>query len=86
MFVFDRECALLLWVPRMKNRLYTLQITVGAPVCLLSKTSKAAWLWHGRYGHLNFRALRELGAKVTVTGMPTIDRIDQFCDGYALGR
>jgi len=45
-----------------------------------------AWLWHGRYGHLNFRSLRDLGAQQMVEGMPLIQRAEQVCDGCALGK
>jgi hypothetical protein len=46
----------------------------------------AAWVWHGRFGHLNFRALRDLGKKQMVSGMPIIDHVDQVCDGCTLGK
>ena len=47
---------------------------------------EAAWLWHARYGHLNFRSLRDLGAKEMVDGIPLIHRAEQVCDGCALGK
>ena len=79
--VFDVERSLLARAPRVKNRLYLLKTQLAAPVCLVAKADDVAWLWHGRYGHLNFRALRELGAKGMVNGMPLIDRVEEFCDG-----
>ena len=84
--VFDVERSLLARAPRVKNRLYLLKTQLAAPVCLVAKVDDVAWLWHGRYGHLNFRALRELGVKDMVDGMPLIDRIEEFCDGCALGK
>ena len=81
--IFDRERVLLARVLR-KNKLYTLKLDLAAPVCLLSKTDDIAWLWHGRYGHMNFRSLRELGLKKMVDGVPLIDHVEQFCDGCAL--
>jgi len=47
---------------------------------------EVAWLWHARYGHLNFRSLRDLGVREMVEGIPTISRIEQVCDGCALGK
>lgn len=73
-------------VQRSTNRLYTLNLHLIASVCLQVKANDAAWRWHARYGHLNFRALHELGAKKMVEGIPTIDRLEQFCDGCALGK
>jgi len=84
--VYDVERALLARAPRVKNRLYLLEMHLAAPVCLLSKTNDLAWLWHGRYGHLNFRALRELGAKGMVDGLPLLDRVEEVCDSCALGK
>lgn len=52
--VFDVEKSLLARAPRVKNRLYLLKTKLAAPVCLVAKTDDVAWLWHGRYGHLNF--------------------------------
>jgi hypothetical protein len=37
-------------------------------------------------GHLNFRALRNLSSKGMVQGMPTVDRVEQVCDGCILGK
>ncbi|XP_076955595.1 uncharacterized protein LOC143630482 [Bidens hawaiensis] len=45
------------------NRLYMVKLTVGAPVCLLSKLDDLAWLWHVRMGHLKFEAMKALGMK-----------------------
>jgi hypothetical protein len=84
--VYDVEHSLLAHAPRMKNRLYLLQTQLAAPVCLVAKANDEDWLWHDIYGHLNFRALHQLGTKEMVEGMPILDRVEEFCDGYALGK
>jgi hypothetical protein len=84
--VFDVERSLLARAPRVRNRLYLLSMKLAAPVCLVAKADDKAWLWHGRYGHLNFRALQELGAKQMVYGLPQLNRHEEFCDGCALGK
>ncbi|WVZ88098.1 hypothetical protein U9M48_034651 [Paspalum notatum var. saurae] len=84
--VFDRERALLVKAPRTTNRVYIAKMELVHPICLMAKTDDAAWLWHARYGHLNFRALRDLGVKKMAEGMPVIDRMEQVCDGCALGK
>src|SRR6185437_3671517 len=81
--VFDAERSLLARAPRVRNRLYLLKVHPAALVCLMAKSDDKAWLWHGRYGHLNFRALQELGTKGMVEGLPVLDRVEQFCDGCA---
>lgn len=84
--VLDQEKKLLISAPRTGNRLYTVKLGVVPPVCFLSKLNDEAWLWHARYGHLNFRALRELGREGMVIGVPVIDHVEQVCEGCALGK
>jgi hypothetical protein len=84
--VFDRECKLLISAPRTANRLYTIKFAVVPPVCFLSSVSEKAWQWHARFGHLNFRALRDLGRKKMVSGMPMVDHVEQVCDSCTLGK
>ena len=69
-----------------RNWLYVMKPKLTSLVYLLSKMEEAAWLWHARYGHLNFRALRELAAREMVEGMPVVKTVEQVCDGCALGK
>jgi transposase InsO family protein len=69
-----------------RNRLYLLKVNLTTPVCLITKMDEDAWLWHAWYGHLNFRSLRDLGTKKMVDGIPLIQRVEQVCDGCALGK
>ena len=84
--VFDQERALLIYAPRTANRLYTVKFGLVSPICLLAKSDDAAWRWHARFGHLNFRALRDLSCKGMVEGMPTVNRVDQVCDGCVISK
>jgi len=84
MCVYDQERALIIAAPRAANRLYTVIFGVVPPVCLLAKFDDEAWRWHARFGHLNFRALRDLSCKRMVDGMPTVNRVEQICDGCVL--
>lgn len=68
-----------------RNRLYIMKVNLTSPVCLVTKMDEA-WLWHARYGHLNFRSLHDLGAKDMVEGIPMIRRAEQVCDVCALGK
>jgi hypothetical protein len=84
--IFDAERSLLASAPCVKNCLYLLKTQLGVHVCLMAKADDEAWLWHGRYGHLNFRSHRELGVKGMVDGIPLLDHAEEFCDGCALGK
>lgn len=70
----------------MKNRLYSLKLALIQPVYLLSKGNDHAWLWHVRYGHLNFISLLELGAREMVEGLPVASHAEQICDSCATAK
>lgn len=77
---------MLISAPRTANRLYTHRFSLASPVCLLSKLDDDAWKWHARFGHLNFRSLRDLGRKGMVSRMPVVERVEQVCDGCVIGK
>lgn len=84
--VWDRRRRLLAKVPRAANRLYVLTVDIGKPVCLAAQGNDAAWRWHARFGHLNFRSLRRLSQQEMVRGLPSLDHIDQVCDSCLAGK
>jgi hypothetical protein len=60
MRIRDLERWLLAKVLHLVNQLYILEVELARPVCLTAKTTNNAWIWHVRFGHLNFPALRKL--------------------------
>eukprot|EP00253_Pinus_taeda_P004625 PITA_04625 len=44
------------------------------------------WLWHLRFGHLNFGGLNLLHRKEMVKGLPLIEKPDSLCEGCILGK
>jgi hypothetical protein len=62
------------------SRLYILTLQLARPVCLAAHHDDAAWLWHERYGHLHFDALRKLTRDGMVRGLPQLDRVHQLCN------
>jgi len=84
--VFDQEQTLLISAPRTGNRLFLAKLSLSPPVCLLAQCDSESWLWHARFGHLNFRALNDLSAKQMVEGLPTVTRVEKVCDGCVLGK
>jgi hypothetical protein len=81
----DKNVGVLIRAER-KNQLSMMQVQITSPVSLMSKMEDTSWLWHARYGHLNFKALHELGARGLVEGMPVVKPVKQVCDGCALGK
>ena len=84
MCVFDQERALLISAPRTENRLYLAKFGLSPPVCMLTQSESQSWLWHARYGHLNFRALNDLNSKEMVDGLPVVTKVEKVCDGCVL--
>ena len=44
------------------------------------------WLWHLRFGHLNFGGPNLLNRKGMVSGLPFIEKSDSLCEGCILGK
>jgi hypothetical protein len=86
MTLWDRSRKVLAKVKRSSNRLYILNINESKPECWVAKSREDAWLWHARYGHVNFHALKNLADKEMVLGMPHIDQIERVCDGCLVGK
>ena len=82
--IWDPRHRLLAKVNRGSNRLYVLHVQVAQPFCLAARRDDEAWRWHERFGHLNFEALKQLGNKEMVQGMPCVDHVEQFCDTCVL--
>ncbi|KAL5831803.1 hypothetical protein ACOSQ3_017199 [Xanthoceras sorbifolium] len=50
-------------VKMSKNRLFSLNIQNNVAKCLKTCYKDASWLWHLRFGHLNFGSLELLSKK-----------------------
>ena len=49
------------------------------------ETKDENWLWHLRFGHLNFGGLKLLNRKGIVRWFPLIEKPDSLCEGCILG-
>lgn len=84
--IFDRDRVLLAKVQRSNGRLYLLNLRLTQAVCLLTKRTSDAWRWHARYGHLNFRSIRNLSHLKLVEGLQEIHQIKQVYEGCPVGK
>jgi hypothetical protein len=84
--IWDQAGSLVAKIPRAMNRLYVLHLNVERPVCLAAQGTSPAWLWHARYGHLNFRGLSRLAEHEMVKGLPRVDHVEQYCDSCLAGK
>jgi transposase InsO family protein len=86
MQVRDEERRLLAKIHRNPSRLYVLDVDIAQPVCYAAHAKEDAWLWHARYGHVNFDALRRTARDELVRGMPLLNQVDQLCDACLAGK
>ncbi|KAL4348689.1 hypothetical protein GQ457_17G010100 [Hibiscus cannabinus] len=73
-------------VSMSKNRMFVLNLKTINAKCLKASMENEAWCWHMRFEHLNFGALKILGEKKTVNGIPTISHPNQLCEACLLGK
>lgn len=57
--IYDPQRGLIAHVKMTPNRLFPLQIK-SIQTCIMAKVNDPTWLWHFRYGHLNFNGLKTL--------------------------
>ena len=72
MRIRDEDRRLLVRIPRGPGRLYVLDATIARPVCLAARSDEDAWIWHARFGHINFAALRMMAREGLVRGLPLL--------------
>ena len=73
-------------VEMSKNRMFLLKIETDSPKRLKSCVKDLSWLWHMRFGHLNFGSLKELAKENMVNDLPLIDLPNQLCEGCLYGK
>jgi hypothetical protein len=82
----DLDQRLLARVNCSPGKLYKMQLRIVEPVCLSACTGNNAWLWHSRFGHMNFSSLRRMGTTSHVKGLPVLDQVDELCDACLVGK
>lgn len=83
-------------VKMTRNRMFPLRIKAylkdGVEIATVtqeafqSEPKDENWLWHLRFGHLNFGGFNLLHRKGMVRGLPLIEKPDNFCEGCILGK
>ncbi|CAJ2639360.1 unnamed protein product [Trifolium pratense] len=73
-------------VPMSRNRMFVLNMQNDVAQCLKMCYKEESWLWHLRFGHLNFGGLELLSKKEMVRGLPYINHPNQVCEGCLLGK
>ncbi|KAL6287822.1 hypothetical protein ACE6H2_012212 [Prunus campanulata] len=69
------------------NRCFPLDFQYINPVMANKATlEESSWLWHRRYGHLNYLSLMLLQEKDMVQGLPKLQEAEKVCSGCAIGK
>lgn len=76
----DGEMDLIAQVNMTANRMFPLYLQNTTHSCFSVKLKDVFWLWHFRYGHLNFCGLKTLQQKDMVTGLPQIEVPAEVCE------
>lgn len=69
-----------------RNRMFLLNIQSNNVKCLKACFQDLSWLWHLRFGHINFGGLKLLSIQKMVKGLPSINHPNQHCEGCLLGK
>ncbi|RVW92788.1 Retrovirus-related Pol polyprotein from transposon TNT 1-94 [Vitis vinifera] len=82
----DEKLGLIAQVNMTTNRMFPLYLDNTTQNCFSTKLMDEGWLWHFRYGHLNFGGLKTLQQKNMVTGLPPIQTPSQICEECVVGK
>jgi len=85
--VYDDKGRLLFKTSLSKNRTFKIDLNTTTIQCISSiHTEEEDWLWHYRFGHINFNSLNQLGRKSMVSGLPMIQPPKKICEGCMISK
>ncbi|GAU43236.1 hypothetical protein TSUD_241260 [Trifolium subterraneum] len=85
--VYNVDNKLIISAPLSQSRTFQVQFNASTSHCLASEViHEAVWLWHLRYGHLNFQSLSNLKSNEMVSGLPVIRVPKDMCRNCLVGK
>lgn len=72
-------------VPMSDNNMFPLDLDDQQKALAVSLEDDD-WLWHHRYGHLNFTSLSLMSKTNLVDGLPVIHSVDDVCESCVIGK
>jgi hypothetical protein len=85
--IHDPEGGLVVDIKMSGNRMFQLKTeTSGDQTCFQSSIQDSSWLWHYRFGHLNFSGLKTLQLKKMVKGLPQIEAPSHVCEECVIAK
>ena len=83
---FDQKGKIIFKSPLTINRKFKIDIKNDVYHYLNIVVNDESWLWHLRFGHLNFQSLKLLAQNNMVKDLPVIDYSNQFYKGCIFGK
>jgi transposase InsO family protein len=84
--VYHQDRGLIMSSQMATNKLYPI-IAEAKPACLQTECEEdTTYLWHCRYGHLNYKSLQNLQQKNMVRGLPKIEESNHVCADCLIGK
>ena len=85
--LLDPNLKLVLRSSFSRNRTFQANIKAAEVQCLMvTKINQLSWLWHLRFGHLNFKSLNMLVTNNMVIGLPKLNVPKKGCDVCLIGK
>ena len=84
--IFNPDGCLFAEVHRSSGWLYLLKLSIVDQCLITSEATPEDWMWHSRFGHLNFHTLKEMSIKKSVEGLPPISIQNKLCRNQPLER
>jgi GAG-pre-integrase domain len=69
-----------------ENIMFKLNLQIIKQKYLKINKEDKAWLWHMRFGHLEYCSIRNLVKKQSVQGLPNLDFENKFYEGCVIGK
>ena len=85
--IYDSQQRLVIRAPLSKNKTFKVNLDTTEIQCLaVANVEDESWLWHYRYGHLNFKSLNQLSSKKMVERLPQIELPAKIREGCVIGK
>jgi len=86
--VFHSRRGLIMQSEMSGNRMFYFKAAMASktPTCYQTRIEDESQLWHSRFGHLHYKALRTLVYKGMVEGMPAIKTPQKLCSHCLIGK
>ena len=68
------------------NKVFLFAMPLNDNFALKSENTNDLYVWHLRYGHLNYKGMKLLKEKDMVIGLPHIGKINKICEGCIYGK